>query len=74
MSPILPAFFSLKSFFREPEPILVGKVQDSMDEAGNADPLAPAMGIMAGLELSIVLWCLIVLALYWIRLHLSPHY
>ena len=47
-------------------------VQDSIDEAGNADALAPATGIMVGIGLSSLLWCLIVLALYWIRLHLSP--
>ena len=47
-----------------------GVAQDITEEASTAHALAPATGIMVGIGLSIVLWCLIVLATYWIRLHL----
>jgi hypothetical protein len=35
-----------------------------------ADAPAPATGIILGIGLSIILWCLIILGMYWIRLSL----
>ena len=49
---------------------VLGVAQDSTEEASKADALAPATGIMAGIGLSIMLWCLIILVMYWVRLHL----
>ena len=49
---------------------VLGVAQDSTEEASKADALAPATGIMAGIWLSIMLWCLIILVMYWVRLHL----
>ena len=47
-----------------------GVAQDITEEASTAHALAPATGIMVGIGLSIMLWCLIILVMAWIRLHL----
>lgn len=47
-----------------------GLAQDMAEEVSKADALAPATGIVVGIGLSIMLWCLIVLVMYWVRLHL----
>jgi hypothetical protein len=41
--------------------------QATIEEVANSDALAPAIGMTVGLVLSIMLWGLIILALYWIR-------
>ena len=46
---------------------VLGVVQDITEEASKADALAPAKGIIVGIGLSIMLWCLIILVIYWIR-------
>jgi hypothetical protein len=46
---------------------VLGVTQDMTEEASEADGLGPARGIVVGTGLSIVLWCLIVLVIYWIR-------
>jgi hypothetical protein len=44
--------------------------QDNTDEVADSDALIPATGIIVGIGLTIMLWCLIILAIYWIRLSL----
>ncbi|MEO7860207.1 MAG: hypothetical protein ABIU05_07135 [Nitrospirales bacterium] len=36
-------------------------------EALNADALSPARGIVVGIGLSIMLWCVIISVIYWVR-------
>ena len=60
-----------QGLFQQPKgktlsPVL-GVVQDITEEASKADALAPAKGIIVGIGLSIMLWCLIILVIYWIR-------
>ena len=47
-----------------------GVAQDMTEDASHVDALAPATGIVVGIGLSIVLWCLIILVMYGVRLHL----
>ena len=47
-----------------------GMAQGMTEEVSNADALAPATGIVVGIGLSAMLWCLIVFVMYWVRLHL----
>jgi hypothetical protein len=42
-------------------------VQDITEEDSEADALGPATGIIVGIGLSSMLWCLIILVMFWIR-------
>jgi hypothetical protein len=42
------------------------RVQDIAEEYPDVDTLSPAVGIISGIGLSVMLWCLIVLVIYWI--------
>ena len=42
------------------------RVQDSTKEYPDVDTLSPAVGLIGGIGLSVMLWCLIVLVIYWI--------
>jgi hypothetical protein len=42
------------------------RVQDSTEEYIEVDALSPAMGVIGALGLSVLLWCLIILVIYWI--------
>ena len=45
-------------------------VHDSTEKASDADGLASGTGTTVGMGLSLLLWCLIILVMYWIRLYL----
>ena len=44
--------------------------QDITEDYPAVGAVSPATGITVGIGLSIMLWCLIILVMYWIRLHL----
>jgi len=48
----------------EPSSHVRGVGQNKTEGAPDSDALAPAIGIIVGIELSIMLWCLIILAMY----------
>lgn len=52
---------------RDPLPC-AGRGTGHYGKASEADALAPATGIIVGIGLSIMLWCLIILVMYWNRL------
>jgi hypothetical protein len=45
---------------------VLDRVQDITEEYPDVDTLSPAVGIIGGIGLSVLLWCLIVLVIYWI--------
>ena len=45
-------------------------VQEIVEEYPEEDLLCPAKGIIAAIGLSVMLWCLITLVIYWIHLSL----
>ncbi len=49
-----------------PSPVL-RRVQDITEEYPKVDALSPAKGIIGAIGMSIMLWCLIILVIYWIR-------
>ena len=64
-SPGVPQQPKAKTLFLVP-----AVVYDSTEKASDADGLASGTGNTFGIGLSIVLWCLIILVMYWIRLYL----
>jgi hypothetical protein len=52
---------------RSPQLVLV---PDHTEEEGEIEALAPIIGMINGIRLSLTLWSLIVLALYWIYVSL----
>ena len=46
------------------------RVQDLTEEHPEVDALSPAKGIIRAIGLSVILWGLIILVIYWIRLSL----
>jgi hypothetical protein len=46
------------------------RVQDLTEEHSEVDALSPAKGIIRAIGLSVILWGLIILVTYWIRLSL----
>lgn len=45
----------------------LGAAQDITEEQPDVDAFAPAKGIIVGIGLSLILWCLFFLISYWIR-------
>ena len=45
-------------------------VQEIAEEYAEGDLLSPAKGIIGAIGLSVMLWCLITLVIYWIHLNL----
>lgn len=45
----------------------LGAAQDIPEEQPDVDAFAPAKGIIFGIGLSLILWCLFFLISYWIR-------
>jgi hypothetical protein len=46
------------------------RVQDLTEEYPKVEALSPAKGIIRAIGLSVMLWCLIIPVIYWIRLSL----
>ena len=49
---------------------MLRRVQDLTEEHPEVDALSPAKGIIRAIGLSVILWGLIILVIYWIRLTL----